>query len=169
MNIFVVPAENLGVKFYNWDKADGFKVPSTRNCYNSYFYASEDSSLTILDKFKLHGKEYTSKLDGGSALHCNLDQHLSKEQYRQLLRIAVANGTSYFTFNIPNTICNDCGHIDKRYLKGCPKCGSSNIDYATRIIGYLKRISNFSQARQDEAGKRYYINGNTQIEELNEK
>ena len=96
------------------------------------------------------------QINTGSALHMNLDEHLSKEQYRNLLRVAAVNGTNYFTFNIPNTICNDCGHIDKRYLKECPKCGSKNIDYATRVIGYLKRVSNFSQARQEEASRRFY-------------
>lgn len=153
-NTEFVPAENLGVKHANWDRKAGYVVP--RDCYNSYFYAVEDTSLTILDKFKLHGKEYVQYLDGGSALHMNLDEHLSKEQYRNLLKVAAANGTNYFTFNIPNTICNDCGHIDKRYLKECPKCGSKNIDYATRVIGYLKRVSNFSQARQEEASRRFY-------------
>ena len=153
-NTEFVPAENLGVKHANWDRNAGYVVP--RDCYNSYFYAVEDTSLTVLDKFKLHGKEYVQYLDGGSALHMNLDEHLSKEQYRNLLRVAAVNGTNYFTFNIPNTICNDCGHIDKRYLKECPKCGSKNVDYATRVIGYLKRISNFSQARQEEASRRFY-------------
>ena len=153
-NTEFVPAENLGVKHANWDRKAGYVVP--RDCYNSYFYAVEDTSLTILDKFKLHGKEYVQYLDGGSALHMNLDEHLSKEQYRNLLKVAAVNGTNYFTFNIPNTICNDCGHIDKRYLKECPKCGSKNIDYATRVIGYLKRVSNFSQARQEEASRRFY-------------
>ena len=153
-NCEFVPAENLGVKHANWDRKAGYVVP--RDCYNSYFYAVEDTSLTVLDKFKLHGKEYVQYLDGGSALHMNLDEHLSKEQYRNLLRVAAVNGTNYFTFNIPNTICNDCGHIDKRYLKECPKCGSKNVDYATRVIGYLKRISNFSQARQEEASRRFY-------------
>lgn len=153
-NTEFVPAENLGVKHANWDRKDGYVVP--RDCYNSYFYAVEDTSLTILDKFKLHGEEYVKYLDGGSALHMNLEEHLTKDQYRNLLKVAAVNGTNYFTFNIPNTICNDCGHIDKRYLHECPKCGSKNIDYATRIIGYLKRISNFSEARQKEASKRYY-------------
>lgn len=153
-NTEFVPAENLGVKHANWDKKDGYFVP--RDCYNSYFYAVEDTSLTIFDKFKLHGNEYVKYLDGGSALHMNLEEHLTKDQYRNLLKVAATNGTNYFTFNIPNTICNDCGHIDKRYLHECPKCGSKNIDYATRIIGYLKRVSNFSEARQKEASKRYY-------------
>ena len=90
----------------------------------------------------------------------NLDEHLSKAQYRQLLRVAAKEGCNYFTFNIPNTICNDCGYIDKRYLKECPHCHSKNVDYMTRIIGYLKRVSNFSAARQEEAGRRFYAGKN---------
>ncbi|MBQ9523408.1 MAG: anaerobic ribonucleoside-triphosphate reductase [Paludibacteraceae bacterium] len=156
-NCEMIPAENVGVKHAKWDKEDGYIVP--RDCYNSYFYIVEDTSLNVLDKFRLHGRKYIEHLTGGSALHCNLEEHLSKEQYRQLLRVAAVEGCNYFTFNIPNTVCNDCGHIDKRYLKKCPKCGSENVDYLTRIIGYMKRISNFSAARQVEASKRYYADG----------
>ncbi|MCD8288702.1 MAG: anaerobic ribonucleoside-triphosphate reductase [Prevotella sp.] len=153
-NCEMIPAENVGVKHAKWDREDGYFVP--RDCYNSYFYIVEDESLTILDKFKLHGKPYIEHLTGGSALHMNLDEHLSKAQYAQLLRVAAKEGCNYFTFNIPNTICNSCGHIDKRYLHKCPECGSEDVDYMTRIIGYLKRVSNFSQARQKEAARRYY-------------
>lgn len=153
-NCEMIPAENVGVKHAKWDREDGYFVP--RDCYNSYFYVVEDDSLNIVDKFKLHGAPYIEHLTGGSALHMNLEEHLSKPQYRQLLRVAAKEGCNYFTFNIPNTICNDCGYIDKRYLKKCPHCGSENIDYMTRIIGYLKRVSNFSQARQEEAKRRYY-------------
>ena len=147
-------AENLGVKNALWDKKDGYFVP--RDCYNSYFYRVEDDSVNIIDKFILHGKKLTKYLDGGSALHCNLSEHLTKDQYKSLLKTAIKTGCSYFTFNIPNTICNDCGNIDKRYLHECPKCGSKNIDFLTRVIGYLKRKSNFSEARQKEADKRHY-------------
>ena len=155
-NCEMIPAENVGVKHAKWDKEDGFFVP--RDCYNSYFYVVENPNTNVLDKFKLHGERYIKHLTGGSALHCNLEEHLSKEQYRNLLKVASREGCNYFTFNIPNTVCNDCGHIDKRYLKKCPKCGSENLDYLTRVIGYMKRISNFSQARQVEAGKRFYGN-----------
>lgn len=153
-NCEMIPAENVGVKHAKWDREDGYFVP--RDCYNSYFYVVEDDSLTILDKFKLHGAPYIEHLTGGSALHMNLEEHLSKAQYRQLLRVAAQEGCNYFTFNIPNTVCNDCGHIDKRYLHECPVCHSKNVDYLTRVIGYLKRVSNFSMARQEEAHRRYY-------------
>lgn len=153
-NCEMIPAENVGVKHAKWDKEDGYFVP--RDCYNSYFYCVEDSSLNVIDKFRLHGRNYIDRLTGGSALHVNLEEHPSKAQYRQLLRVAAIEGCNYFTFNIPNTICNECGCIDKRYLKQCPQCNSKNVDYLTRIIGYMKRISNFSAARQTEAAKRYY-------------
>lgn len=152
-NTEYVPAENLGVKNAKWDKESGFN-PS-RDCYNSYFYIVEDETKP-LDKFILHGRTMTQYLDGGSALHLNLNEHLSKDQYKQVLLTAVKTGCPYWTVNVPNTICNDCGHISKHHLDHCEKCGSKNLDYATRVIGYLKRVSSFSDARQKEEAKRYY-------------
>lgn len=160
-NCEMIPAENVGVKHAKWDREDGYQV--TRDCYNSYFYIVEDKEVNILDKFRLHGRKYITHLTGGSALHLNLEEHLSKEQYRQLLRVAAQEGCNYFTFNIPNTICNKCGHIDKRYLKECPVCHSTDIDYMTRVIGYMKRVSNFSQARQEEEHRRYYAKNNHEV------
>ena len=153
-NCEMIPAENVGVKHAKWDREDGYKVP--RDCYNSYFYIVEDEHTNVIDRFRMHGKRYIEHLTGGSALHCNLEEHLSKEQYRHLLRVAAQEGCNYFTFNIPNTVCNDCGHIDKRYLHECPECHSKNVDYLTRVIGYMKRVSSFSQGRQEEAARRYY-------------
>jgi ribonucleoside-triphosphate reductase len=153
-NCEMIPAENVGVKHAKWDREDGYAVP--RDCYNSYFYAVEDPSLNVIDKFRLHGRKYIEHLTGGSALHMNLEEHLTQEQYRHLLRVAAAEGCNYFTFNIPNTVCNACGHIDKRYLKECPECHSDRVDYLTRVIGYMKRVSNFSVARQQEAARRFY-------------
>ncbi|MBO5677078.1 MAG: anaerobic ribonucleoside-triphosphate reductase [Bacteroidaceae bacterium] len=153
-NCEMIPAENVGVKHARWDREDGYYVP--RECYNSYFYVVEDPNTDVIEKFRLHGRKYIEHLTGGSALHLNLEEHLSEAQYRQLLRIASKEGCNYFTFNIPNTLCKDCGKIDKRYLKECPHCGSKNVDYLTRIIGYLKRVSNFSLDRQKEASRRHY-------------
>ena len=156
-NTEFVPGENLSGKNYNWDRKDGFYVSPKHNMYSSYFYNPEDDTLSMIDKFKLHGNEYVKHLDGGSALHMNVAEHLSKDQYRQLLKTAAHYGTNYFTFNCRNTVCNDCGYISKDTLEVCPKCGSHNLDYLTRVIGNLKRVSSFSEMRQIEAGHRFYI------------
>ena len=153
-NTEFVPAENLGVKNSKWDKDDGLVV--NRACYNSYFYAVEDEDINHIDKFFLHGSEMTKYLDGGSALHLNLEEALTKNQFYNLICIAAKSGCNYFCTNIKITICNDCEHIDKKTLLSCNHCGSHNIDYGTRVIGYLKRVSAFSSPRQIEHDLRHY-------------
>ena len=155
-NTEFVPGENLSNKNYNWDKKDGYYVSPKHVMYSSYFFNPEDTELSLLDKMKLHGNNFVKYLDGGQAAHLNINEHLSFDQYRQLLKVASEYGCSYFTFNCKNTVCNDCGYISKDTLDVCPKCGSHNIDYISRIIGYLKRISSFNEARQVEAKMRYY-------------
>lgn len=153
-NTEYVPAENLGVKNAEWDRKAGYYVP--RDCYNSYFFKVEDQELSVLDKMILHGQQVVQYLDGGSACHLNLEEHLDKTQYRTLLDIAAKIGCSYLTFNIPNTVCNECGHISKHKEAVCEKCGSTDLDYITRVIGYAKRVSKYSEARQKEARRRVY-------------
>lgn len=154
-NSEVVPAEGLGGKNYNWDKEDEYWVPEDENLYNSYFYNAHDDT-SVLDKFILHGRQTYQYTDGGSAAHINLEDHLSKEQYLKLIDFAIANGTNYFTFNIPNSKCDDCGYITKHPITECPKCHSHNITQYTRVIGYLRPIKTFGEDRQIEASKRVY-------------
>ena len=157
-NTEFVPAENLGVKNYNWDKSDGYIVPISRNCYNSYLYKVEDSEIDPIDKFFLHGKDNLQYLDGGSALHLNLEEYPTKETYKKLYTVAAKTGCNYWTWNVAITCCEekDCGYIDKRTLDHCSKCGSKNVSHATRVIGYLRKINNYSPERQIEADRRFY-------------
>ena len=161
-NSEVVPAEGLGGKNYNWDKEDGYWVPEDGNLYNSYFYDAHDDT-SVLDKFILHGRQTYQYTDGGSAAHINLEDHLSKEQYLKLIDFAIANGTNYFTFNIPNSKCDDCGYITKHPITECPKCHSKNITQYTRVIGYLRPIKSFGKDRQIEASHRTYSDGRSGI------
>ena len=154
-NSEVVPAEGLGGKNYQWDKNDGYWVPEDVNLYNSYFYNAHDNT-SVLDKFILHGKQTYQYTDGGSAAHINLEDHLSKKQYLKLMDFAIANGTNYFTFNIPNSKCDKCGYITKHPITECPKCHSNLITQYTRVIGYLRPIKTFGKDRQIEASKRTY-------------
>ena len=162
-NLEVVPAESLGSKNYNWDKEDGYVVPSDRVLYNSYIYNAHNPNISVLDRFILQGGEIAKSCSGGQAVHCNLEDHLSKEQYLKLIDFAIAEGTNYFTFNIPNSQCDDCGFITKHPIKECPKCHSKNITQWTRTIGYLRPIKSFDYYRQIEASNRVYSNGKDEI------
>lgn len=161
-NSEVVPAEGLGGKNYQWDKQDNYWVPEDENLYNSYFYDAHDDT-SVLDKFILHGRQTYQYTDGGSAAHINLEDHLSKEQYLKLIDFAIKEGTNYFTFNIPNSKCDDCGYITKHPITECPKCHSKNITQYTRVIGYLRPIKSFGKDRQIEASYRTYSDGRSEI------
>lgn len=161
-NSEVVPAEGLGGKNYQWDLQDGYVVPEDENLYNSYFYNAHDDT-SVLDKFILHGRQTYQYTDGGSAAHINLEDHLSKEQYLKLIDFAIVNGTNYFTFNIPNSKCDECGYITKHPITECPKCHSKNITQYTRVIGYLRPIKSFGKDRQVEASHRTYSDGRSEI------
>lgn len=151
-----VPAEDLGGKNFRWDKEDGYWVPDDgRVLYNSYFYDAHDDT-SVLDKLRMHGREFTELLDGGVGCHINLQEHLSMVQYLKLIDFAIEHGTSYFTFNIPNTQCDDCGFISKQRLKKCPKCGSEHLTWWTRVIGFLRPTKLFSPARRVEESQRTY-------------
>ena len=163
-NTEFTPCESASIKLYNKDKKDGYWVPEDTNLYASYIFKPNDSDISILDKIYLHGRNFCGdNLDGGSSAHLNLDSHLSVEQYRKLLKYAAEVGCKYFTFNVPNCECDDCGFIAKQPFKECPKCGSTNISLWDRVIGYLTKIKNWSAGRQIEQKTRVYSNGKEQI------
>lgn len=153
-NTECVPAENLAVKNSKWDKKSGFKVP--RKVYSSYSYDPANSKTSIIDKFKLHGGVIAQSMDGGQALHLNLSQLPDKEFFMWLRDLSCKTGCNYWTTNVKTTCCNDCGNIDFRTLDKCPVCGSTNLDMATRIIGYCTKIKSYSADRQEEEATRIY-------------
>ena len=158
-NTEFTPCESASIKLYNRDKKDGYWVPNDTNLYASYIYKPNDEDISILDKIYLHGRNFCGdNLDGGSSAHLNLDHHLDVEQYRKLLKYAAEAGCKYFTFNVPNSECQDCGFITKVPITKCPKCGSTHIDYYDRVIGYLTKIKNWSKGRQIEQKTRVYQN-----------
>ena len=154
-NLELVPAESLGVKNYNWDKADGYWVPDDENLYNSYIYDAHDDT-SVLDKIAMQGGQIAKSIDGGQASHINLEDNLYKEQYAKLLEYTVQVGNSFVTFNVPQTQCDDCGFIAKHPFKKCPKCGSVNVTPWTRIVGYLRPIKAWSKDRQIEGSNRMF-------------
>lgn len=155
-NVEFVPAESLAVKNYNWDKEDGYWVPDDTNLYASYVFKPNKND-SVLDRLYMMSSHFAmDKMSGGAAAHINLDSHLSTEQYWKLLNYCGEVGCSYHTYNIPNAECQDCGFIAKQPFTKCPKCGSEHINYYDRIIGYLTKISNWSEGRRIEQKTRVY-------------
>lgn len=153
INAEQAPLESAGYKLAQWAKEDGLKV--NRDVYTSYMYVPSDNT-NFMDKLIAHGKQLTSKTSGGSAAHINLEDLLTEQQYYAIIEASAQLGVPYFCFNTKMTICNDCEHISRTTDRYCKKCGSSDVDSATRVVGYLKRVTNLSSARQQEESTRHY-------------
>jgi len=133
-NTELVPAESAAIKLYNRDKEDGYWVPTDTNLYASYIFKPNDTEISITDKIILHSTQFANnQLDGGSACHINLSEHLDKEQYEKILQFAAEVGCNYFTFNVPNCECDDCGFIAKKPFARCPKCNSDKVTLYDRV------------------------------------
>lgn len=146
--------EGLGPKAYKWAKKAGLVVPKTRNCFNSYFYPVEDRTMSFIDRLFIADGPIASNLDGGSAFHINLLEFPSKENCKKLFETVAAAGCPFFCINVHGSSCCDCDFIDPRTFATCPDCGSRNMKYYTRVIGYVRFIDNFSKERQIEAKRR---------------
>jgi ribonucleoside-triphosphate reductase len=109
----------------------------------------------------MQGGQIAKSIDGGQASHLNLQDNLDKKQYTKLLEYAVQVGNSYITFNIPQTQCDSCGFIAKHPFDKCPECGSDKVTQWTRIIGYLRPIKAWSEARQKEGSNRMFAKKET--------
>lgn len=146
-NCEFVPAEGLGPKNYNWDKRDGYKVPEDRNLYGSYVFLASQP-MKIEERIAMHSDKYLGGMDGGSACHINLKKPLSQDAYKRLLKYSAAVGTHYITFNVVNSICTKCGHIEMEDVECCPVCGGK-VDNTTKIIGYRTNLNSWSAPRKE--------------------
>lgn len=155
-NTEAIPGENLAVKFYEWDKADGYWVPDDQNLYNSYFYNPWDAT-NIFDKLRLHGKRINTYTDGGQACHLNLSAWPTKKQCLHLMESARREGTNYWTINVPISVCKTCQKVVNAPVKEC-SCGGTDIQYWVRIIGYPTPVDHWADPRQKEFLKRIYGN-----------
>ena len=92
----------------------------------------------------------------GSYVRIDLDRNYYEGEIASF-DFAIEQGTSYFTFNIPNSECTNehCHYIVKQPLEKCPKCGAPMRQW-TRVIGFLRPVENFDKYRHIEALTRYY-------------
>ena len=74
------------------------------------------------------------------------------------MQFAAQAGCQYWKFTVTNGTCEDLGYMPKTPFDKCQKCGSAHISLYDRIIGYLTKISNWSDGRQQEQKTRVYLN-----------
>ena len=153
VNLEGIPGENTCVKLAVKDKVLGFN-----NQYKMYSnqFIPLSKRCNIFDRVKLSGA-YDSQCSGGSIMHITIDSKVSKETMKDFVISTLGAGVKYFAFNYKINQCKDCSHIFVGEHEACPECGSKELEKFTRVVGFLTKISQWSQTRQEEDRQGYTL------------
>ena len=79
------------------------------------------------------------------------------------IKATFKTGTIYFAFNKLLCVCADCGKVFTsnkvdmdNVTEKCPSCGSSQLEHAIRIVGFIRKFSSFSAGRRKEVKERIF-------------
>ena len=163
VNMEQIPAENVAVKLAKKDKMLGYNTKY--DIYSNQFVPLTYNGMgsDILTKIRIQGA-LDSRLSGGSILHININEDdVTDETFIEMIKSTFKSGTIYFAFNKLISICEDCGKVftskkvdfDNLDIK-CPDCGSTKIENALRIVGFIRKFSSYSKERREESKNRKF-------------
>lgn len=156
VNIEQIPGESMAIRFC---KADKLLFGDKQVPY--YIYSNQTIPLTekvdVYDRMDMDGR-INLLLTGGGIVHLTIGERVSKEQAENLIKYAAKSGAEHFALNLVHSICSGIDeHVCEGKLDVCPTCGAPVTDYALRVVGFLRRVSNWSDDRKREFQDRHII------------
>ena len=159
--VYFTPAEQLCYKARKiFDKKYGKKCIPNQTQHNDYFTNSMHVPVTTeigpFDKIDIES-ELTGYSSAGCITYVEIDDQCTNNltALEQIIDYAMEKGVPYFSVNLPNDYCIDCGTEILEGQEECPKCGSKNIQKIRRVTGYLTNMKNCNKGKVDEISKRY--------------
>jgi anaerobic ribonucleoside-triphosphate reductase len=91
-------------------------------------------------------------VDGGNIMHIFLGEGYPDPRGVQSLAMKIAKNTQtgYFAFTKDMTVCKNCAHVTMGLREVCEQCNSDNLDYISRITGYLQAVSGWNAGKRQE-------------------
>lgn len=159
--VYFTPAENLCYKAKTvFDKKYGKKCIPNQKEHNDYFTNSMHVPVTTeispFDKIDIES-QLTGYSNSGCITYVEIDDACTNnlKALEQIVDYAMDKDIPYFSVNLPNDYCMDCGCEILEGQEECPKCGSKNIQKIRRVTGYLTNMKNCNKGKVDEISKRY--------------
>lgn len=159
-NLEATPAEGTS---YRLAKIDKQKYPDifTQGTEHPYYTNSTwlpvgftESIQYILD----NQNELQSKFTGGTVQHIFLGENPEPEKLKEFIRQVFDKYTlPYISITPTFSVCFECGYIEGEQTV-CPKCGSECEVYS-RVVGYLRPVSNWNDGKKEEFKDRKYMTG----------
>jgi len=127
---------------------------------NQYVPLIKDASLC--DRVIVQGK-FDKEVGGGSILHLNLEEKITKPQMKKLISYASSKGVVYFAINYNYAQCTSCGKVYIGKYEVSP-CHNAPVKMYLRVVGFLTEVLHWSKERQGEYKSRvFYKNGSLKL------
>ena len=154
-NIEQIPGESAAYTFALKDQVL-FENTSLKYPIYSNQYIPLSKSVDIQQRIRQQG-QYDKTVGGGSILHLNIQEKVSKEQIKKLVSHCAKMGVVYFAINYNFCQCNTC---DKVYIGqfNISPCHQASVKKYTRIVGFLSETDHWSQQRKFEYSNRQFYN-----------
>jgi len=119
--------------------------------YTNGTHAYVGAKIGLLDRINMEQK-FFPLLNGGNMLHVWLGDASPDPEalYKLTKRIASQTNIGYYAYTKDLTICSNCGRVTSPLNKTCPNCGSSEVEWWSRVTGYYQAVSGWNMAKRAE-------------------
>ena len=126
--------------------------------YNNGTHVYVGADVGLLRRMDIEQK-FFPLLNGGNMLHIWLGEASPDPEalYKLTKRIATQTHIGYYAYTKDLTICNDCGMVSSLLNRACPTCGSTNVEWWSRVTGYYQAVSGWNEGKKRELQDRHRI------------
>jgi len=131
--------------------------------YTNSFHVNPSADIPLWKRLGIESP-FHPITTGGAMSHVWLgESNPSPEGTLELTKsIAKKTEIQYFAFTKDLSICRKCNFTGGSLLNKCPSCGSTNIEWWSRITGYYQNVTGWNKGKLEELSnrRRYNTSGN---------
>lgn len=119
--------------------------------YTNGTHVPVDADISLGKRINIEHKFFPI-VDGGNIMHIWLGESSPNPSGMRSLTEKISKKTQagYFAYTKDMTICNNDYNVESGLQNTCSSCGSNNVDYISRVTGYLQAVSGWNEAKKQE-------------------
>jgi len=136
--------------------AEGEKDVSVYYGNGTHVYVG--ANVELFDRIGVEQK-FFPLLNGGNMLHVWLGEASPDPEalFNLTKRIATQTHVGYYAYTKDLTVCNDCGSVSALINRACLNCGSTNVEWWSRVTGYYQAVSGWNEGKKRELQDRFRV------------
>ncbi len=152
------PAESSGerlakIDYKNYGSRAVFQgdIKTDSIYYTNSFHVRPSANIPLFRRLQIEGA-FHPLTDGGAMSHIWLSEAYPDPNaiYELTKKIATKTAIQYFAYTKDLSVCENCGTTTGGLIKLCPKCGSENMQWWSRITGYYQNVTGWNKGKLEE-------------------